>query len=105
VSRWVKDALVAVLIRRKRRAPVSHRRRLTATEDGIEIADELILPWTSGKLQAVEQFTTIHMGSSMYDDARTFRSVKGIVAWPLTKHVRLRASLTRSGAVWHREDA
>jgi hypothetical protein len=105
VSQWVKDLLVKVLIRRKRRAPIEHQRRLTATDEGIDIVDELTLPWSSGELQAAEQFTAIHMGSSLYADARTFRSTEGVVAWPLAPRVRLCASLTRSGAAWRREDA
>jgi hypothetical protein len=103
VSQWLKDTLVHVLIRRKARVAVTHRRRLVATADGIDIEDDLQLPWTSGELDAVEQFTAIHMGSSLYDDARTFAGGEGIVSWTLAAHLRLRATLSRTGVRWQRE--
>jgi hypothetical protein len=103
VSQWLKDTLVRVLIRRKTRAAIRHRRRLVVTADGIEIEDELQLPWTTGSVAAVEQFTAIHMGSSMYPDVRTFRGGDGSVSWPMAAQLRLRATLTRAGISWRQE--
>jgi hypothetical protein len=104
VSRWLKDTLVKVLIRRKARAPITHVRRLVATPDGIEIEDDVQTPWTDGRIEALEQFTAIHMGSSLYDDARTFAGGEGNAEWPMSTGLRLRAALTRAGAAWRREN-
>lgn len=103
ISRWVKDTLVHVLIRRKARVAITHRRKLTATADGIEVEDDLTLPWQSGTMAAVEQFTAVHMGSSLYPDARTFAGGDGAMTWGLAGRLRLRASLTRAGARWRQE--
>jgi hypothetical protein len=103
VSQWLKDTLVRVLIRRKTRAAVTHRRCLVVTAEGIDIEDDLQLPWTSGSVDAVEQFTAIHMGSAMYPDARTFRGGAGSVSWPMAARLRLRATLTRAGVSWRQE--
>lgn len=103
ISQWLKDTLVGVLIRRKTRAPITHRRRLVVAADGIAIEDDLQTPWHTGELEAVEQFTAIHMGSSMYDDERTFRGGEGNASWPLAARLRLRATLSRAGAAWRRE--
>jgi hypothetical protein len=103
VSRWLKATLVKVLIRRKTRAPITHRRRLVVAADGIDIEDELQTPWSSGDVEAVEQFTAIHMGSSLYADARTFKAGQGAASWPLAARVRLRATLSRAGVAWRQE--
>lgn len=70
VSRWVKHLLVRVLIRKKKRPPVKHSRIVRVMDDGIAIEDRIELPDGATDLTAAAQFTAIHMGSSMYCDAR-----------------------------------
>jgi hypothetical protein len=55
-------------------------------------------------MQAVEQFTSIHMGSSLYADARTPRGGDGAASWPIAGRMRLRGALSRAGTTWRQEN-
>jgi hypothetical protein len=105
VSRWVKALLVRVLILRKSRPPVRHARTFRAAADGIHVVDTLETPWASGELQAVEQFTAIHMGSALYVDQRTFGPGPAIATFPLRQRMTLRGALTIAGASWQADRA
>lgn len=70
VSRWVKRLLVAVLINRKKHPPVMHSRTIRVAGDGIVLEDQIDLPDSVTNLTVAAQFTAVHMGSSMYCDAR-----------------------------------
>lgn len=83
VSRWVKDLLVQVLIRRKKRLPIRHQRNIHLKENGVVIKDDIALPSGAKDLCAAEQFTAIHMGSSMYCDIRSVKSSAGVVNFPV----------------------
>jgi hypothetical protein len=103
VSRWLKHTLVQSLIARKRRPAVRHKRTLRATAEGISTSDELFLPWDSGQLHAVAQFTAIHMGSSLYADWRSAGPGPAVVTWPVRRRMSLHAALTTTGASWRVE--
>jgi hypothetical protein len=100
VSRWVKQLLVKVLIRRKSRPPIEHIRQLRLTEVGVEIDDRLQLPSGMVGLQSLEQFTSVHMGSSMYCDIRSVGSSAGLVEFKGTGEVRLHGFLGLENATW-----
>jgi len=104
ISRWVKDVLVGALITNKQRPRVEHERTLRVLPDGIGIVDELTLPWDRGVVRAVEQFTSIHMGSSLYVDARMAALDGEAASWPVKPRLTLRASLTTAGASWSVDD-
>jgi hypothetical protein len=70
VSRQLKILLVKVLIRRKGIPPVEHVRQIRVADQGIQIDDLIRLSGGSGLLQSVAQFTSVHMGSSLYSDIR-----------------------------------
>lgn len=99
VSRWLKQTLVKVLIQRKRRPEVQHRRRLRLQEEAVEIYDELALP-AAWQVTAEPYFTSVHMGSSLYVDARSFVDAGTRVEFPTSRTLRLRGRLDRNGAHW-----
>lgn len=103
ISRWLKQTLVRHLISRKRRPPVAHERDITATADGVTIVDRLTTPWSSGTLIAAEQFTAVHMGSSLYADGRTAGAGSPLVSLPLARRMTLRGRLTLAGTAWTQE--
>jgi hypothetical protein len=103
VSRWLKQQLVRALIVRKKRPGVRHERTFRADAEGIHLVDELATPWDSGDLEAVEQFTAIHMGSALYADQRTMGPGPAVATFPLKRRITLRGSLTTAGAVWQAE--
>lgn len=100
ISRWLKQTLVRRLISRKQRPSVTHQRDITATADGVTIVDRLTTPWPSGTLSAGEQFTAVHMGSSLYADARTAGGGAPLVSVPLARRLTLRGTLTLSTTTW-----
>lgn len=105
VSRWVKNLLVSVLIHRKRRPPITHVRTLRAEDDGIFVEDCIRLPEGAGQLTAAAQFTSIHMGSAMYCDARSpcgSATTQAIAAGG--GELRLSGSMTLAGSHWQRQD-
>jgi len=108
VSRWVKRLLVRVLIRRRSRPPVIHRRTVRIAEAGrvagagVEVEDRLELPSGVEEVHALAQFTAIHMGSSLYCDARSLAASPGPVVLRCRGTVRLRGRLDLSGAVWEK---
>jgi hypothetical protein len=104
VSRWVKDLLVAVLIRRKRRPPIAHRRRIDVTDRGLAISDEIRFPPGVDSVTEAAQFTAIHMGSSMYCDVRAVHgsaATREIAVEPGAR-TRIRGTLSLGGASWSR---
>jgi len=106
VSRWVKSLLVSVLIRRKRRPPIIHARTLRVQDDGILVEDHIRLPEGVAQLTAAAQFTSIHMGSAMYYDARSpcgSAATQAIDAGGGSE-LRLAGSMTLSGSHWQRQD-
>ena len=106
ISRRVKDLLVHVLIRRRAQPPFTHTRRISVLADGIEIADDLRVPGAS-EVRAVDQFTSIHMGSALYADVRSVNARATVDTWPVPSNaaLRLRARLTLAGAEWKAEGA
>jgi hypothetical protein len=68
VSRWIKERLVAVLIRDRRQVDVVLSRRITWTMNEIRIQDRL--KGTAGgrleNIQRTDRFTASHMGSARY---------------------------------------
>ncbi len=102
ISRLVKHLLVQTLIRRKTRPAVTHVRRVAIVDDGIEIADTIVLPAGVSEVRAVEQFTAVHMGSALYADLRSGGTGAPVQRWPVpaSQRLRLRARLTTSGASW-----
>ena len=108
ISRWIKDLLVHTLIRRKSRPAVTHVRRIAILEDGmegIEIVDDITLPAGTSEVRAVEQFTSVHMGSAFYADIRSAGPSAGMQTWtvPATGRLRLRGRLTTTGGSWSDE--
>lgn len=77
VSRWLKKILVALLIRRKKKPSIHHQRRIHFTGSGFQTQDDIEFPHGIDFLSAASQFTSVHMGSSMYAD---IRSVNGSTA-------------------------
>ena len=67
-SYWIKDSLVYILIRRRRKIPLCLIRRVRFEKDKIHINDriEMIENIEVRMLQCGEKFTTVHMGSSRY---------------------------------------
>ncbi|HXG13390.1 MAG TPA: hypothetical protein VNK04_26770 [Gemmataceae bacterium] len=104
VSRWVKDLLVAVLIRRKSRPAITHRRTLRAGPTSIVIEDVLTLPGGVEWVEAVEQFTAIHMGSSMYCDIRSVGPGTGVVPFAGKDELRLRGVVGIDGTTWEEQN-
>jgi hypothetical protein len=106
ISRRLKGLLVHVLIHRSAQPPFTHVRRVTVLADGIGIADDLHVPGASD-VSAVEQFTSIHMGSALYADVRSVNCNALVQKWnvPSSSVLHLRARLTVSGAEWKAEDA
>jgi hypothetical protein len=51
-------------------------------------------------LQSLEQFTSVHMGSSMYCDIRSTGPSAGLVEFKGTSEVRLYGLLGLEGATW-----
>ena len=58
-------------------------------------------------MRAIEQFTSVHMGSALYPDVRTVGPSAGVERWtvPATSRLRHRGRLTTVGATWDSEDA
>jgi hypothetical protein len=104
VSRQVKQLLVYALIHRKTRPGVTHTRHIAIADDGIEIRDQLAFPATVSELSAVEQFTSVHMGSAFYADVRSYGSGAGVQRWPVqSPTLRLVGRLTTDGSTWRAE--
>lgn len=104
VSRWVKNLLVKVLIKGKKRPPVGHLRRIEVDEQGVTISDELSPPAGMTDLRAREQFTSLHMGSSLYADSRAAGPSTGEERLSLEPPRRLRCRLTLGGSSWGRAE-
>ena len=102
VSRWVKSLLVKVLIRRKHRPPIDHIRHIKATTDGISITDEMHFPSGIDAIVSASQFTSIHMGSSMYCDVRALHGSALTSTLPVasTGILRVTGALTLDGVSW-----
>jgi hypothetical protein len=100
VSAWVKGLLVAVLIRRKHRPDIQHRRTLRIERDRVVVTDRLTLPKGVEQMSVVEQFIAIHMGSSMYCDARAVESGTRTTDFPAQPTLELHGSLGIDGAAW-----
>jgi hypothetical protein len=102
ISERVKALLVHILIRRKQRPSITHRRTVTVTDAGVEIVDQLSGLPPGAAVQAHEQFTSIHMGSSLYPDIRVASAGGEPPAWtvPVSGRLALRASLHATGAAW-----
>lgn len=102
VSRGVKNLLVRVLIRRKHRPPIDHKRRIECMARGISITDEMRFPSGIDAIVAAPQFTTIHMGSSMYCDTRSLRGSTCICTFPVASltTVKIAGTLTLDGMSW-----
>jgi len=68
VGYWLKRLLVRVLVYRRRALDFSFKRSITFTDDGFELRDELRSPLAHkiDKIERVDSFATIHMGSSRY---------------------------------------
>lgn len=105
ISARVKSLLVHTLIHRKRRPAVTHRRTIHFADDGVEVSDVLTGLAAGASLQAVEQFTAVHMGSSLYPDIRIAAATGVTPSWtvPVDGSIRLTGSLGVSGARWHSE--
>jgi hypothetical protein len=105
ISARVKALLVHALIRRKRRPPVTHRRTIRVADTGVEIADVVSGAPAGATLQAVEHFTAVHMGSSLYPDIRIASATGETPSWtvPVDGRLRLTGSLGLGGARWHDE--
>ena len=106
ISRRLKALLVHALIRRKVRPAIAHTRRIALRDDGVEIADDLVLPAGMTDLRAEELFTSVHMGSAMYADVRSPGVRAGVDVWavPAAGRLRLRGQLTTAGTAWIAED-
>jgi hypothetical protein len=101
VSRWIKNLLVKVLIRKKNRPPIEHNRNIHLTDTGVEITDHLRLPQGMKWLKALEQFTSIHMGSSLYCDIRSVGPSTGVKEFiRLKKDVSLKGFIGLEGSGW-----
>lgn len=98
-SRWLKRRMVRVLITKTRNPGVVHSRHLEVTEDGISIEDTIEFPWRPTTVMACGHFSTIHMGSARYTDART---LKGGQDWelPPARKLRIHGLLTLDGERW-----
>jgi hypothetical protein len=105
ISRWLKALLVRVLIHRRVRPPVRHIRRLSLAEEGVAIDDRLELPRHWLQVDAIEQFTAVHMGSSMYADVRIASDLAAATSWKSGGTMRLHGRLTMSGQTWTRGEA
>ncbi len=103
VSRWLKQVLVRVLIARKRRPAILHQRVVRLLPDGVRIEDELAIPANVESLVVASQFTSIHMGSSMYADVRSVEGSTGLKAFPCYERMRLVGTLITAGAHWRSE--
>ncbi len=103
VSRWVKDLLVKVLIRRVTRPPIRHRRRIRLEGESLVIHDRMETPGQARELTAREQFTALHMGSSLYADQRAPGPSAGEVGLGGGGKLSLTGRLDRQGARWTRE--
>jgi hypothetical protein len=100
VSRALKKALVHLLISRKRRPAIEHRRTIHVDGRTIVVEDEILLPGAVGQLVVPGQFASIHMGSSLYADARSLEQSTATSAWEVNGRVRLRGTLDLSGSRW-----
>lgn len=103
MSRWLKQALVHVLIARRRRPPIVHRRTLRMSAETLHIDDDIALPAGVERLLAAAQFASIHMGSALYTDVRALEGSTVTTAWPAKERVRLTATLDLTGARWRME--
>ena len=103
VSRWLKQLLVRVLIARKHRPPIGHRRAVRVSADSVHIEDEISAPAPVDQLVVAAQFTSIHMGSSMYADVRSVEGSAATTAFPCKGRVRLFGTLSTAGAQWRSE--
>ncbi|CAN5429592.1 hypothetical protein BH11PSE11_BH11PSE11_02330 [soil metagenome] len=107
VSRWVKNLLVKVLIRRKQRPPIRHGRKIIVGDRGIQIVDEISLPPGIAEITSAAQFTAIHMGSSMYPDVRALCGSTQALNVPVKegKTVRMETMLSLQGVAWKDSEA
>jgi hypothetical protein len=107
VSRWVKNLLVKVLIRRKSRLPIDHKRRIESKIDGISITDEIHFLSGIDAIVAASQFTTIHMGSSMYCDIRALHgsALTSTLSVASSGVVKIAGTLTLEGVSWANVEA
>jgi hypothetical protein len=103
VSRWLKKLLVRTLIRRRVRPAIAHERTIRVGGDRVTIVDRLELPADVRELQVAAQFSTIHMGSAGYVDARATRSSTQVQCFTRddrTASLELRGVLDDSGSHW-----
>ena len=105
ISARVKALLVHALIRRKRRPALTHRRSIRLVDDGVEVSDVLDGLTAGSTVQAGEQFTAVHMGSSFYPDIRIAAATGALPSWtaPAGGGMRLTGSLRLSGARWQQQ--
>jgi hypothetical protein len=99
-SRWLKDVLVRVLIRRKGRPAITHRRTIRICAQGIDIDDDIQLPSNVRRIVLLSQFTAVHMGSSLYADIRALEGSTASAVFECDGRLKLRGSLGLSGATW-----
>jgi hypothetical protein len=68
LSHWLKRLLVNALIYRRRNLPILFQRCIVFRENGFTVRDEIQSSSSAriDRLQWVDRFTTIHMGSSRY---------------------------------------
>lgn len=107
ISQRVKAILVHALIRRKQRPAVTHTRTIRLTETGVAVDDQLAGLPDGAVVSAVEQFTAIHMGSSLYPDIRVASAGGQSPSWPVHPGGRLNlsATLDTAGAQWKSQGA
>jgi hypothetical protein len=68
------------------------------------IEDVLTLPGGVERVEAVEQFTAIHMGSSMYCDIRSVGPGTGVVPFAGKDELRLRGVVGIDGTTWEEQN-
>lgn len=102
ISARVKALLVHALIRRKQRPPVTHHRTVRIGDAGVEVSDSISGLPAGATLQAAEQFTAVHMGSSLYPDIRIAAATGDRPSWivPAGGRIDLTGSLGLGGARW-----
>jgi len=107
ISQKVKAILVHALIRRKQRPAFTHTRAIRLTATGVSVDDTLTGLPSGAAVQAAEQFTAIHMGSSLYPDIRVAAATGAMPSWPVPADgaLRLTASLGTTGASWTTRNA
>jgi hypothetical protein len=99
-SRWFKQLLVRALIGVRRRPSMVHRRTVRVSAGTVYIEDDLGLPVAVDRLFIAAQFTSIHMGSSLYTDIRSVEGSTVVTEFQCKEHVRLTATLGPTGAQW-----